>query len=110
MSTVNLLRAVRAVVSTPWTWTQRTPARDIKGRPCSAASAAACSWCLIGAMSRVVGGDVRDYRKIVTALHAQLDKGPSSGGALRELADFNDESWHWQVLKLIDAAIAAEEG
>lgn len=79
----SVLSAAADIIEKPGAWTQRAYARDAKGewvRPTS--SPAAVSFCLMGAVERVMGNSYgAPYRAIARGFDAVYDTGP---------ADYND--------------------
>lgn len=107
MNTLEVLKGVRHLLENPRNWTQRTPARDIKGLPVHAVSKRAVCWCTIGAVHKVVG---KDYREFFPSMHTDVLR------AIRDVlpdpydsvAEFNNSTQHADVIQLLDRAIAKE--
>lgn len=103
METIEILTAARALLEKPEAWCQGQSAKDAKGKRVRWESDAACSWCVLGAVSRALGHKwtPMDYSAAVTALGAQTRPFSPQG--------WNDRSerTHADVLALFDKAIAA---
>lgn len=97
-TTVEILRAARALIATPDQWTQGTVARDKNGRRAHPESPAARQWCAAGACIATGAG---------IAAGCALDAVARSKGHLFVTA-FNDDpdTTHTDVLALYDRAIA----
>lgn len=96
---VKVLKAARELISDPARWTQFESARDEFGNPIPARDQKACSFCSVGAFSRVCmdfSFEVRDAAE--EAFYEAI--GSSS------IATFNDSHTHPEVLAAFDAAIA----
>jgi len=108
--TVSALKDARALLSQPGAWTQGFYARDSRGASIRASEPSACSWCIQGALFKVLGvvGSIptSDVRRVQTPLlqHAGVTD-------TAELWCWNDQPGRTQdeVLALFDKAIAAEE-
>jgi hypothetical protein len=101
MTTLELLKAARALISDPAHWTQRAFGRDATGRPViTGRSAQAVCWCAAGAIQHVTA----DYRQEARVLDAL-----AGGASLGLIGDTNDWGGHPAVLALYDAAIARLE-
>lgn len=104
LTTLEVLRGARELLSEPERWTKDAGARDAKGAPCGWDAEDASCWCLDGALCRLA------YRNNAAAYQ-------EAGAALRKFVlddydsyvDFNDSRTHSEVLALLDRAIAAEE-
>jgi hypothetical protein len=101
MTTLEILKAARELISVPERWTQHEYARDFHGNPVSALSPLAVCWCLNGALQRVKTEPGPSYA--TKALREVLGKyGPNP-------SEFNDTQNHPDVLALFDRAIAKLE-
>lgn len=102
-TTVEILRAARALIATPEQWTQGTPARGQDGWPVWPESPDARQWCAIGACVAAGSDDERWMMRAIDALEAVALEGSVSA------ARFNDSHRHADVLALYDRAIALAE-
>lgn len=93
MNTLETLKAARELISDPKRWTQKTSARDSKGRPTFADEEEAVCWCAIGALSHV------NREKLITCCGVLESVMPVG------IATFNDSHTHEEVLALFDKAI-----
>lgn len=98
-STVEVLRAARALIDTPEKWTQGCYAKDAKGNGLPPEDEDAVCFCASGAL-RHVDVDVDVCWPAFDAL------GLAVGG---NIIEFNDSHSHADVLAAFDRAIAAEE-
>lgn len=99
--TAEVLRKARAKIEKPENWTQGQLARDPSGEPTSVSDPDAASWCLLGAVrSTQESPEVR--------ISARLALEVAMGGWC-DIAVFNDNHTHAEVLSVFDRAIAAEE-
>lgn len=111
MTTVEILKAARALISTPDKWVKGVYARNDKGVSVPDNDPAACAFCAVGAMRHACKIaehelDTRasdPYFLAKRAVRAQTNHGAVS--------DFNDdeETTHADVLAAFDRAIAAYE-
>jgi hypothetical protein len=108
--TVSALRDARKLLSQPCAWTQGSYARDARGSSIRASEPGACSWCVQGALFKVLGvvgsiptSDVRQVQAPLLQHAGVIDTA--------DLWCWNDQPGRTQneVLALFDKAIAAEE-
>lgn len=97
MTTLEILVAARAKISTPDKWCKGQPATDITGWPCVADSPTAYRWCVLGALILVCKRNMEAVRQAALCL---------GGGVVQ----FNDAltTMHADILALFDRAIAAQ--
>lgn len=93
---IEILKAVRELLSDKNHWTTDVMARDREGHATECKGQEACSWCLFGAIAKLTPDSKKrdtaaDYFKIKAGLHS--------------LSRFNDFSTHEQVLALLDKFI-----
>jgi hypothetical protein len=97
---LQVIEQARALIATPWTWTQGEFARDEAGNPVCWRSPQAVQFCLWGALNRAAYAVTGDRRKAVTladrAAAAMRQPGMS-------LSRTNDNGGHDDVLALFDA-------
>lgn len=100
MTTVDILRAARALVAKEWT--RRASARDSAGIACAANDEGARSWCMVGALAVVTHGAL-EY-----ATEAVADVLGMERSADHRISDWNDAPGRTQadVIAAFDAAIA----
>lgn len=103
MTTKEVLKALRALLSDPKRWTKTVMARDEKNYPVKPTHADAICWCMAGGLGKITGDDLGRTEAYVKARDA-INKACGS-----HLAQFNDYADHGKVLTVIDAAIACEE-
>lgn len=105
VSTAEVLRRARALIEKPENWTQESYAADAQGNGISDPNdGAACRFCSVGAVARVLGidGSLAEVHHAVKVLNDCTD----SGGII----DFNDSRSHAELLAVWDDAIAHAEG
>ncbi len=113
MTPLELLRAARAKITPPGSWTRYHTARTLpypNGEAVPVYSSNATCWCAIGALC-VVKPDARrelteQNRVDTVATAAYLEK---YIGTYSSIANFNDNSTHDEVLAVYDGAIALAE-
>ena len=90
MSPIEVIHAVRALLSDPARWTKRDYARDRLGRGCLPTSDQACSWCYVGAFAKVLNmsaGDAEHWR---------------SKNGLHDPTRFNDQASYTDILSRLN--------
>lgn len=106
-----ILKAARALITSPDNWTQGSYARNAIGLTTLIASGEACRFCSLGAIERIMhisrdnlrrnrdvaAGDVR--KCLVQAIYKY------QGGVKSTIARFNDHHTHSEVLAVFDLAI-----
>lgn len=127
---VDLLRRARLRIGAPVTWTQGAFARDAGGRPVSATSPWARSWCVAGALlvegqppltalERAAGRSLppaiaaEERRPVVARSQAVLrrafalldDAAPGPAPRLSPAAWLNNTAGHNEMLSMLDRAI-----
>ena len=85
------LKAIRALIAKPESWTQGANARDADGYSVAATSNKAVCWCLSGAFSKESAHD--------TGARDALDLKPG------KMIIFNDNHTHAEVLAMLDRSI-----
>ena len=103
MTSAEILKAARKVVSKPAQWTKKELARDVDGLQVEPRSPRATCWCPRGAVYKVLDGDTARFVWIVSLLGRQTWQ----GSILR--ANDNRRTKHADVLRWFDRAIADEE-
>ena len=100
MNTKEVLIKARELISDPNNWTAHAYARDAKGERVEINSPAACKFCALGAVQRVIGRphDPSLSRKAWNALHEQTSD--------YSVASVNDNEGHAAVMEMFDKAIA----
>lgn len=99
MTTLEVLRGMRELLSDPTRWTKFACARDSMGLTVKDDDPSAACWCLIGAAAKVAGRD-GGWAKAVNALDRLVQPKPASC--------WQDEHEHAEVLGLLDRAIVEE--
>ena len=96
---LQIIDQARALIATPWTWTQGEFARDEAGTPVSWRSPQAVQFCLWGALNRAAYQITGDRRRSITLAD-------QAAAALREagvsLSRVNDHGTHADVLAIFD--------
>jgi hypothetical protein len=101
MTTLDVLKAARALISDPARWTQNVMARDADGGQYTFGCAPqTVSWCALGALQHITGK--ASTNGALDALDTQLP-------IYITIDYFNDTHTHAEVLALFDAAIARLE-
>lgn len=102
MTTIEILRAAKALIDEPGKWTKNTEARDRGGEPTYPDGVDACSFCMVGAINRAA----RRPDERVLAMNAIRPVGWPS------LDRWNDhrERTHHEVMTRFDETIALLEG
>lgn len=109
MTTLEILKAARKLITPRKRWTQRAFARVAQG--CNSIGSqhpTATCWCTIGGMQYVAADDNAAYLSAVTALADVL---PKRGDMYDDdaIVEYNDMHSHRSVLRLMDKAIAKLE-
>jgi hypothetical protein len=103
MTTLEILKAARELISVPERWTDHYYARDKNGNYRFGDDPDAVKWCSIGALQHAASArGVSSIQVPWGVLESQLRGGQS-------LAGFNDRARHSDVLALFDRAIAKLE-
>ncbi len=101
MSTVETLKAVKALIEDPKRWTQGEYARNAKGRKVSPTGKAGTCFCVAGALRRVTRKSYEQSAKewliVWRASERLFKRGPYQ---------VNDDLGHEAVMQVLDAAIA----
>lgn len=100
MATIDVLRAMKARLSTPAKWARGVAARDKHGIRCRAEHERAVCWCLLGALG-LSGAQGPDRLGAALILHSVLPDGSNT------IPQFNDskKTTHADVLAVLDKAI-----
>jgi hypothetical protein len=99
MSTVEILKAAKALITDEKNWAQGCIARSASGEEVGALNPTACRFCAVGAIQKVA---TDESRIPVIDILRSLAKG--------SVSFFNDSHSHAEVLSLFDLAIAHAEG
>jgi hypothetical protein len=94
-----IVERARALIATPWTWTQGEFARDEAGKPVSWGSPQAVQFCLWGALNRAAYAMTGDRRKAIALADRAAAAMREPGGSLSRV---NDNGTHADVLALFD--------
>jgi hypothetical protein len=103
MTTLDVLKDVRELLSDPNHWTKGAYARDARDNFREPRAPDAVKFCLLGALARF---DASEYEPALS----RLAVGVQRRGQNATLAQFNDASSHEDVLALLDEAIARMKG
>lgn len=108
MTTLEILKAARELISVPERWTQGAYARDNQGAPCATTSDEATCFCVRGAVRRV---SYSPFVNINFAARIAAYKALEEAGEDGRLACWQDapERTHAEVLARFDTAIARLE-
>ena len=99
MTTLEILRAARELISDPAKWTQGAYARDEKGfQLCTGYDTGATCWCAIGALEHIYAS--MSELEAIRYLTLAVSEWP---------AKVNDHKGHAAVLDMYDRAIALAE-
>lgn len=103
MTTVEILKAAKELISDPKRWTQGLFARNIEGLVSPVTSKDAVCWCAAGSLWRVDGPSptIQSQREAAYELLSN-----AMGGSV---PDYNDTHTHIEVLAKFDEAIALAE-
>jgi hypothetical protein len=109
MTTLEIIKAARELISDPKRWTQGASARDDTGSEHYGSDKVAVCWCATGAVSEVTKGLM--FAKYVKAINlldsvcpSVVDPDPDVP-CLRPIAHYNDTHVHEEVLAKMDEAI-----
>jgi hypothetical protein len=106
VSTVEILRAARALIDTPEKWTRGAAARDASGASLSIGQwPEAASFCIVGACHVATG--IVGESGIEARRNACYAIGRAATGRDAWPASFNDNATHADVLAAFDKAIEA---
>jgi hypothetical protein len=106
MNDLDVLKGMRELISDPAHFSQNAYARDVNGQEVYSLGDEAVSFCLYGAERRVSRGLLGGRSE---RLHRLLgDAIDAAGHPTQELAQFNDNHSHDQVLEVLDLAIQLE--
>ncbi len=92
-TSLDQLRATRALITDPEHFTTGAMARDHRGRSCPAHAPRACAWCAAGAWERVTGTYFWRLGRLCGVTSPTI---------------VNDEEGHAVVLTMLDGAIARQ--
>ena len=109
MTTLEILKAARELISVPERWTQRSYARAADESSRSYNDGEACKWCVMGAIGKVSRYADHEYTSdTVSAALSAIDALRKLGGCSFSVAEFNDatSTTHADVLCMFDRAIA----
>lgn len=106
MTTLEILKAARALIENPSHWAKGELAYDAMNRACEPDSPHATGFCTEGALARVAG-DYPNYRLALKLLGTRLPE-PFGSTPVFEWQDRSNTT-HADVLALFDRTIAAEE-
>lgn len=95
MTTLEILRAARAIIAQPGRWCQGEMARDVNGCDTSPLAADACQFCAVGALIKASG------KHRVTDIVMELRKTAGT-----HVVEYNDPTDLPAVLAMFDATIA----
>lgn len=104
MTAPDILRAARALIAEPASWTQHTSARNRTGAPTHPRYAGAVCWCAIGAVVAVTP----NRRKQLAALRL-LGQPAATGEFFLSVWNDSPERTHAEVLAAFDRAIVLAE-
>ena len=117
MNTLDALRAARALIATPESWTKNALARDSAGNDRALRDPEACAFCAMGAVLRVLADEYENHRTLAAvqiehavmhALSREIQLSFLAPTNHSRVAAYNDGSTHAEVLALFDRAIASE--
>jgi hypothetical protein len=103
MTTLEILKAARDLISDPEHWTKRANARDSYGEIIGCSQPEAVRWCAYGALNKVSRGDSATIRKAYDYL---MGVNNFQGTTLEGI---NDVWGHMRIISAFDAAIARLE-
>lgn len=101
--TRQILLLARTLVSNPYCWTHGAFARDWRGRPVPALDEDAMSWCALGAVYKIAGGDLRVFGSASSALEGSAHA--LYGVPICAMNDSPSPLAHAAVLRAFDHAI-----
>lgn len=103
MTTVDILRSARDLISDEKRWTQSAEARDDRGSEIRALSPKATCFCAIGAIAKA-----SEYVHFSNEINARDLLRKQLGGG-HTIVSFNDTHTHAEVLAVFDRAISRAE-
>lgn len=109
LSTLDVLKAARELIADPARWQQGWFAADADGIGCRGNSEGAVSFCALGAIEHITGGNVWIDDFTTPAEAALLDAAERLYPDMSDPAAVNDELGHEAVLRVYDEAIRREE-
>jgi hypothetical protein len=98
MNKLDILKAARNLITDPKNWTKGTSARNKYGRKVTPWCSEAVCWCSMGAIAKAANFPIEN--KEYSAAHEYLRVVMNS-----DVARFNDERTHRDVLNAFDTAI-----
>lgn len=101
MTTLQILKEARLLISDPERWTKGTFARNSENDPVLPDDKQAVCWCAVGSVGKVCETDSEGFGKVTNEL--SLIVAPDFIG------DFNDTHSHPEVLAMFDKAITKLE-
>ncbi len=106
----DILVGMHDLLANPAAWSRRAGARRHDGMPCDVCSPAAVSWCLTGAMERILGSIADPALRFVLTTATEMHLLATARHELPELDDlaqFSDDrtTTHDDILRLLDEAI-----
>lgn len=104
MTTLEILRAARALIAQPGRWCQGALARNLSNAEVSCFSGEACAHCATGATSIAAGDHEGSYAADTALTTTAQDMG------FEDAVDLNDATDLPTVLAMFDATIARLEG
>ena len=117
MTVLEGLKQARDLLAAPGRWCQGRLAETVGGDACTPDDAGACRWCMVGALWRVSGGDVRYRNRLFRAAARGLPIPAPFGDAIA-LGRANDtivvpieldsRTAPREVMSVLDAAIEQE--
>lgn len=103
MTTLEALKAARALIEDPKRWTQHEFARDADGKRVAECDEAAVCWCLFGAAYRVASPREHLWHAVAVLTGRACASGAKVNDGQTRLAD--GSTGHPAVLKIYDKAI-----
>lgn len=101
------IQATRDLIADEKCWTKSAYARDAYSKRVSPRFEGAVSWCVAGALAKVMDGyDADDHRSVWVFIAAYLDKGETAGSATSiTLTTINDHRGHDAVIEMLDGML-----
>ena len=106
MKVSDVLKKAKALIDSPKKWTQKVYARDTKDMPVPWGSSAACKFCALGAVNRVVFL-LYSHSLVFAALECLQEASNTLTG--KSVAHINDTTDHATVMSIYDKAIQRAE-
>lgn len=97
---LQILKEAKATISNPDNWTKGAYARTRNHLPIESTSYRACSFCALGAMTRVSEYNVVEFGKAAAFVRNSI-----SANKNVEIIAFNDSRDHLAIMKMFDRAI-----